>query len=308
VRPSVVDLRVRPTGETLGRSPTGETLEDCHLAVYSPIQIEFLSRVGQKSSRPINVHLKIDTGTSRLGVLPEQAEEMVRRIEEAPGVKLTGLFTHYSSSESRDQSFTDQQTEKFRQTVEKLKREFKLEDIIVHAGCSASTLVNEKTFFDLVRAGIGLYGLWPSPATRELAFKQGAIELQPALSWKTKIIQVKTVATGAFVGYDRTYRTDQQSKLAIIPVGYWDGLDRSLSNKGEVLVQGQRCPIRGNICMNLTIIDVSALAEVKEGEEAVLIGRQGKETITAEEMAARAKTINYEVVTRINPQLPRRYV
>ena len=150
----------------------------------------------------------------------------------------------------------------------------------------------------MVRVSIGLYGLWPFPRLRN-------VELKPVLSWKTRIIQLKELHSGAFVGYGHTYQTKRKTLLAILPVGYYEGYDRKLGNSGEVLINGKRCKVLGRVCMNLIMVDVTNLKNVKVGDQAILIGRQGKQEITADELAQKIGTINYEVVTRINPLIER---
>jgi len=283
-------------------------IRDIHFPIYTLEQAKILSQLGRKNKKTINVHLKIDTGTSRIGIYPQEAINFIKQIKRLPGLNLCGLFTHYAASESKNQSFTNKQTKKFIKTIDLLEKE----DIKIkfkHAACSASTIVNSSTCFNLVRVGIALYGLWPSPDTKFLAKKQNKkITLQPALTWKTKIIQVKNIPAGASIGYDRTYQTKKKIKLAILPIGYWDGYNRRLSSCGEVLISGQRCPVRGRVCMNLIMVEVSKLKNVKVGDEAVLLGQQGKNQITAEELAEKIGTINYEVVTRINPLIIRKYI
>ena len=180
--------------------------------------------------------------------------------------------------------------------------EFKKEGInpaLKHMSCSAATVCAPLDGFTAARLGLSLYGLHPAPKTA------GIIKLKPVLSWKTKIIQVKTVPKNTKIGYGGSYTTTEETRIAVLPVGYYDGYDRKLSNAGSVLVQGQICPVRGRICMNLMMVDITRVKTAKVGDEVVLIGKQGKNTITAEDMATLVGTINYEVVSRINPLLPR---
>ncbi len=289
--------------------------QDIDFPVYTLGQARFLSKTAQQIGKKANIHVKIDTGTSRIGLLPEQAVSFIKKVNRLPGLNLRGIFTHYADSESKNQSYTNQQTVRLRRVLNDLKQTG-LEAPFVHAGCSASTINNPDTFFNLVRIGIGLYGLWPSTETKELAKKRKLkINLKPALTWKTKIIQIKQVPKNTNVGYDQTFKTKKETKLAVLPIGYWDGYSRLLSNpsltgsgKGEVLIRGRRCPVLGRVCMNLTMIDVSKLDKVKINDKVVLIGWQRKKQITAEEMAQKTKTINYEFVTRINPLIPRIYI
>ncbi|MCX6740793.1 MAG: alanine racemase [Candidatus Parcubacteria bacterium] len=281
---------------------------NCDFPIYSIEQAKFLSQLGQKIRKTINIHIKIDTGASRVGIRPDEAVAIIKKIKGLPKLNLCGIFTHYAASEDSDQSFTNQQTDKFTWVIDALEKQG-VDIAWRHAACSAATLVNRQTRFNLIRLGIVLYGLWPSPETKLLSdVKNGRLDLKPALAWKTRIIQIKDLPGRITIGYDRTYQTKKKIKLAILPVGYWDGYDRKLSNCGEVLINGQRCPVRGRVCMNLTMVEVPGTLRAKVGDEAVLLGRQGKKEITAEELAQKIGTINYEVVTRINPLIVRQYI
>ncbi|MDD5626337.1 MAG: alanine racemase [Patescibacteria group bacterium] len=282
--------------------------------IYTFEQAEFLSNLNKKKSAQgrsasggkINIHIKIDTGATRIGVSTEEAVNFIKNVKNLPNLNIVGIFTHYAESESKDQSYTNQQTEKF-QKILSLLRFFGIKIPLVHSGCSASTINNSKTFFNLVRVGLGMYGLYPSNNT-ELSAKKKKIKLEPVLSWKTKIIQIKNVPAGTFVGYDRTFQTDKATKLAVLPIGFFDGYDRHLSGCGQVLIRGKYCPIRGRICMNLMMVDVSKIPDIKEDEEVILIGKQGKNEITVDDLAKKIGTINYETVCRINSLILRKYV
>jgi len=270
--------------------------------VYTLSQASFLAQEGQKVNKIVNIHVKIDTGASRIGVLPEQADDFIKKIKKFKHLNLQGIFTHYADSESKNQSYTNQQTQKFLKIID--QRQIPL----AHAACSATIINNPHTFFNMVRVGIGLYGLWPSKDTQRMANKKSfSINLQPVLSWKTRIIQVKSLPAGVSIGYDCTFITRSKTKLAVLPVGYADGYDRRLSNCGSVLIRGISCPIRGRVCMNLIMVDVSRVAKVKAGDEAVLIGKQNNRIISADDIAKKIGTINYEVVTKINSDIPRIY-
>lgn len=276
--------------------------------VYTFEQAKILSTIANKSRKRANIHIKIDTGTSRIGVMPEQAVNFIKEIQKIPNLNLRGIFTHYAASERKDQSYTNQQTKIFKDILANL-RLLKINIPLIHAGCSASTIINRLTYFNMIRLGIAMYGLWPSDDIKNLVKKKKIkFNLQPALSWKTKVIQIKELPRGTFIGYDCTYQTKRRTKIAVLPIGYWEGYDRKLSNSGEVLIRGQRCPVRGRVCMNLTMVEVTHLKNVEIGDEVVLIGRQGREEITTDELANKIDTINYEIVTRINPLIPRKYV
>ncbi|KPJ70313.1 hypothetical protein AMJ51_02305, partial [Microgenomates bacterium DG_75] len=181
---------------------------------------------------------------------------------------------------------------------------------LCHTACSAAIILYPQTYFDLVRLGISLYGLWPSREVKILVnrSKKPKVELKPVLSWKARVVQVKKVSKGETIGYGRTFRTNREMKIAVVPVGYWDGYDRKLSNNGRVLIKGQFCPIVGRVCMNMFMVDVSEIPHLRLEEEVILIGKQGKNEITVEELAEKIGTINYEMITRINPLIPRKVV
>ncbi len=300
--------------------------QEIEFAVYTYPQAKILSKLSQKIGKEAKIHIKIDTGTSRIGVLPKDSLNFVLKCLKLPGLTFKGIFTHFANAEAYNQKYTLLQTERLKRVVEEINKKIGLDSFfdLIHAGCTASTIGNPATYFNLVRIGIGLYGLWPSAETRKLASdlfgwkgaltskglekKQGIrLKLKPALSWKTKVIQVKELSAGTPIGYGCTYRCRRKTKIAVLPVGYWDGYDRKLSNKGQVLIRGRRAQIRGRVCMNLIMVEVTKIPNVKIGDEVVLIGKQGNEEITAEELAEKIGTINYEIVTRINPLLPRIY-
>jgi alanine racemase len=198
------------------------------------------------------------------------------------------------------EEYSKMQVKNFRAIVEKLEqRGF---TPITHASASSGILFSKNFHFDMSRAGIALYGLWPS---REIKLWAKGTEIIPVLTWKTIVTEIKLVNKGAKVGYDLTHELIRNSRLAIIPVGYWHGLPRSMSNKGQVLVCGKKANIVGRVSMDMSIIDITDIPNVQSGDEVVIIGKQGKETISAEDIAEKAGTINYEIVTRINPQIPR---
>ncbi|MBI5134051.1 MAG: alanine racemase [Candidatus Taylorbacteria bacterium] len=255
-----------------------------------------------KLPKRLNIHLKFDTGLYRQGIQETYIEQSLR-ILSAKGfpAAVEGAYTHFAVMEDPlREEYSKMQARAFRNAVAKLKA--KGFSPLTHASASSGILYSKDYHFDMSRAGIALYGLWPSPEIRKWT---GHADLVPALSWKSIVTEVKLAPKGSKVGYDLTHETLRNSRLAIVPVGYWHGLPRSLSNKGQVLVCGKRANIVGRISMDMAIIDVTDIPSVREGDEVVIIGRQGKETMPAEEVAASAGTINYEIVTRINPLIPR---
>jgi alanine racemase len=256
---------------------------------------EALSRAARAEGKPARVHLKVETGLNRLGVEPKDAPGLAEGLE---GLEVEGIYTHFADVEDPESRLYRRQIERLREAVALLPN-----PPLVHASPTAGALLHPEGFLTLARVGIGLYGVWPSPATRRAAEGRGA--LYPVLAWKSRIAQVKTVPAGGTVGYDVTYRAPSERRIAVVPVGYYDGYDRRLSNRGLVLVGGRRVPLVGRVAMNMLMADVTEV-RAREGDEVVLLGEQGEESITAEEMAETIGTIAYEVLARLNPRLPRR--
>lgn len=269
------------------------------VVVYDLDQIKKLDVVAGKLKTKAKIHLKLDTGTSRLGQGLKDTVALALEIKRKPNVVLEGLMSHLAASED-NAGYTSKQLQEFENAI----KEFESLGItfhLKHIACSASAAAFPKGRFDLVRIGIGIYGL----SSYKTASKNPALNLNPVLEWKTKIIHIKKVPKNAYVGYSCTYKTKQLATLAVIPVGYFEGYDRKLSNAGQVLIGGVKCPVRGRICMNLTIVDVTKVPGAKVGDEAVLIGQQGKQTVTADDLAKKIGTINYEVVSRLNLSISR---
>jgi Alr-MurF fusion protein len=248
---------------------------------------------------PVNVHVKVDTGMTRLGLEPADVPDFVAALGTMPGLNVDGIFTHLATADEGPESpFAKLQIERFRELNERL-REMGHAIRYIHAANSAALVNRLAPECNLVRAGLLAYGLNPSRATpRPNGFR-------PALAFKSRVAQVKQVDVGACVSYGCTFVTDRPSKIAVIPVGYGDGFRRSPRGWGEVLVRGRRAPVVGAVCMDMAMLDVTDVPGAKEGDEVVLIGRQGDEEITADDVADRLGTINYEVVTQILPRVPR---
>jgi alanine racemase len=275
------------------------------LIVYNKENVDALAKVATKK-RPAKIHLKLETGTSRQGILAEELPAFLAHLKRRKNVILEGVSTHYANIEdTTDSTYAFGQLDRFLGMLETVQRAG-FAPTLVHSACSAAVLLYPETHFGMVRSGIALYGLWPSKETKVSARQKGkSLTLVPALSWKTVVAQVKDLPEGAQVSYGLTEKLSRQSKVAVLPVGYWDGFDRKLSSVGHVLVRGKRAKVLGRVCMNMCVIDVTDIPGVKTEDEVVLIGAQGREVITAEEVAAHVGTINYEIVTRINPLIPR---
>jgi alanine racemase len=292
-------------------------LEELRAAVEAELQLtiynrETLEKLDALPSlpRPARVHVKVDTGTSRQGVLPQDLEDYLGQVKGSRNVSLQGISTHYANIEDTlNHEYAELQISRFASALEVVDRTVGRPPFI-HTACTAAALLFNSTHFTMLRSGIGLYGLWPSRETFLAARERGGAvpEFRPVLTWKTRIVQIKTIPEGTFVGYGCSYRTTRQTVLGVLPVGYADGYDRALGNRAHVLVRGRRAPVIGRICMNLCMVDLTDVPGARLEEEVVLMGRSGEEQISAETMGEWSGTINYEVVTRISPLLPRKVV
>jgi len=277
---------------------------EIRLTVYNKETILALSQI--RANKKIFLHIKLETGTNRQGVSLDEAVKLATLIKKYSHLSLEGYSTHFANIEdTTDRSYPDSQKENYRRMISRLEK-LGYGAPVNHVACTAAALIFPDTHKNLARIGIGLYGLWPSRETMLAVRDRDPIfKLEPVLSWKTRVAQVKIVPSGSFVSYGCTYRTTRRTRLAVLPVGYYDGYDRKLSNTAHVLIKGKRAPIRGRVCMNICLADITDIPGVKLEDEVVLLGRQGKEHISAEQLAQWIGTINYEVVTRINPFLPR---
>jgi alanine racemase len=256
-----------------------------------------LEKLAVKINKRINFHLQVDTGMGRTGVLTEATYSLLQKIAQISEVRMTGMYTHFAVADT-DPVFTKMQIDVFTKIVKFSKVNLGLR-FIVHSANSAALFKYKRSHLDIVRPGISLYGL--SPFKHSDRF----LKLKPVLSWKTKINFLKKVPAGFSVSYGRTFVTSKASIIATLPVGYADGLNRLLSNRGDVLVSGKRCPIVGRITMDMTMVDVSDVKGVSLGDEVVIIGTQGSEQIKTDELAKLQDTINYEVTCAISSRVPR---
>jgi alanine racemase len=256
----------------------------------------------------VPVHVKINTGTNRLGLEPRDAPDAIEDYARLPEIEIAGLFSHLAAAEELDSPFTLGQLATFERTVEAVDHTLQSKGIhpIRHIAASAAAMLWPQTRLDMVRIGIALYGLWPSPQTR-VAMNGARFDLQPALSLHSALAAIRTVEAGTPIGYGNSYHAPKRTRIGVVPLGYADGIPRLLSNRGAFLVAGKRCPIVGRVCMNMTMIDLAAAPQASPGEEVVLLGRQGEAEVTADEWGEWAETINYEIVTRLPAELPRHY-
>jgi alanine racemase len=295
----------------LGYAPLG-TLEeaveaDLRLTVYNRETIARLAVLAGRMDQTVRVHVKLETGTWRQGVAPRDLAAFVRDIRRRPGLVVEGLSSHFANIEDTTKhDYPRRQLETYRTACRALEAGGPRVPL-KHMSCTASTILFPEPGFNLARVGIGLYGLWPSKETYLscLLDRKDPLSLQPVLAWKARVAQVKKVPAGADIGYGGTYRTNRPTVLAVVPVGYFDGYDRGLSNAAHVLVKGRRAPVRGRVAMDFFMVDVTDVPGVKPEDEVTLLGADGRERITAEDLASLAGTISYEILARINPLVPR---
>jgi alanine racemase len=278
--------------------------------VYNPETLDRLEALAAEAGRQVPVHVKVETGTHRQGVLERDIPAFAERIQGSPHLVLEGMTTHFANIEdTTDHGMAESQIAAFD----------RIQGVLIaaggavpirHAACSAAALLFTRTHLELARIGISLYGLWPSKETYVSLLERGkpALDLRPVLTWKTRVAQVKDVPEGGYVGYGCTWRAGRDSRIAVLPVGYFEGFDRGLSGIAHVLVRGRRAPVRGRVCMNMCMVDVTDIPGVGVEDEVVLLGPQGDERIPAEQLASWCGTISYEIVSRIHPGLPRRVV
>ncbi|MEP7357131.1 MAG: alanine racemase [Anaerolineales bacterium] len=289
----------------MGYTPPAAAAEaianDLTLTVYDLEIAAAYAAAAREQGRTARVHVKLDSGMGRLGIAAEDGLAFVRALSALPGLSLDGLFTHFAGSDLADQSSTLKQLERLDAALAALTA-VGLRPPRVHAANSGAVLRRPEARYDLVRSGILLYGLDPSDEVPRPA------GFEPALTWKATLAQVKTLPPGHGVSYGAEYVTTETETVAVLPVGYADGFRRVPKRINSVLIAGQRAPVRGRVCMDQIVVGVSHLPGVRVGDEAVLVGRQGSETISAEMLAQRWGTINYDVTSGILARVERRYL
>ncbi len=283
--------------------------------VYSFATAKALSEYARQKGKKIRVHIKADSGMGRLGLLlhataqsgdhnpaPRNAVQEVESISRLSGLAVEGLFTHFATADSADKSYAAGQLEVFMDFIERLRRTG-LEPPIKHAANSGALIDMPQSHLDMVRPGIATYGLYPSDEVNK-----NQVDLKPVMTLKSRIIHLKRVPAGFNISYGITFQTKKPTTIATVPVGYADGFNRLLSNRGHMLVHGQKVPIVGRVCMDLTMLDVGSVSDVAIEDEVVVFGQQAKASLTADEIASDLNTINYEIVSTITGRVPRVYV
>ncbi len=278
---------------------------DLTQTVYSYETSRALSQSAAKYGKKIKVHIKVDTGMGRLGLLmgiKDNSLTEVESISRLPMLELEGIYTHFATADESERSYAGKQFEIFMDILNQL-RIAGLEIPVTHAANSAAIINMPETHLDMVRAGISIYGLYTSEEV-----DRSIIKLKPAMELKTKIIHLKKVPAGFKVSYGTTYETEKPTTIATVSIGYADGLNRLLSSKGRMLVCGHSAPIVGRVCMDMTMLDVGEIPEVVMEQEVVVFGKQGNASISVDEIASTINTINYEVVSTIMERVPRIYL
>lgn len=304
-------MELKDAGITLPMLILGETWRDQYkvaitnqlrLTVFSMEDALLISEAAQSLNIKAKIHIKIDTGMGRIGFLPCKATvDDIVKISQMEGIELEGMFTHFACADMVDRQATKNQICQYNQMIQSLE-ELGVQIPIKHSANSAGIMEYEEAHMDMVRAGIILYGLYPSDE-----ISKQSIDLQPVMSLKSHVTYVKTVPEETTVSYGSTFVTNKESVLATIPVGYADGYFRSLSNKGYVLIHGQKAPICGRVCMDQMVVDVTHISQVVAGDEVTIVGRDQNSTLPVETVADMAGSFNYEFVCAVSRRVPRVY-
>ncbi len=302
LRQAGIQVPILVLGYTPGRLAEVAVRYRITVAVYDLATAQALAGVASPD-QPAAVHVKINTGMNRLGLLPAEALDFLKILHTMPQLDVEGIFTHFATSDLDDKNFAWMQFRQFQQLLDFLNEQ-ELRPALAHAANSAAMLTMPETHLDMVRTGIALYGLHPDPAETRLP-----AAFRPALRWKTEVAQVRIVQPGETVSYGREFIAAQPMTIAVLPVGYADGFPRRPFDWGSVLIHGRAAPLLGRVCMDQVMVDVTALVAklgpVCQGDEVVLIGHQGEAKLTAEMIADRLGTNNYDVVSRILARVPR---
>ncbi|KGO14350.1 alanine racemase [Clostridium botulinum] len=275
---------------------------DIEQSVYSYNDALELSKIAVLKRKILKIHIVVDTGMGRIGFLPtKESVEDVYKISKLPNIEIEGVFSHFSSADELDKDYTLYQMNKYNEFINKLE-EKNIQVPIKHIANSAAIIDLENTHLDSVRAGIIMYGYYPSNYVL-----RNNINLKPVMSLKTSIVHIKKVSSGEYISYGRTFKTKRESIIATLPIGYADGYNRLLSNKGKVIVNGKLAPVIGRVCMDQCMIDVTFIENLKVGDVVTIMGEENGVSYTAEDIASQIGTISYEVICNVNKRVPRVY-
>ena len=278
--------------------------EEIRPAVYRRDTVEELAAAAAKVGKKAKVHIKVDTGMGRIGITPdEEGLEFVRFLIEHPELEVEGIFTHFAKSDEADKTSANHQLEIFQNFIDKIQTELGITIPVKHCSNSAAILEMPQANMDMVRAGITTYGLYPSEEV-----SKDIVPLRAAMSLYSHIVYCKTIHAGQSVSYGGLFTAQKDTRVATIPVGYGDGYPRSLSGRGYVLIHGKRAPILGRVCMDQFMVDISEIPEAMDGDKVTLLGMDGTERITAEELGELSGRFNYEFVCDLGKRIPRVYI
>lgn len=278
--------------------------QNIRMTVFRIDMIEEIEKCAKKLNKKAKVHIKVDTGMTRIGMRPDESGvDFVKNVMQKENIEIEGIFTHFARADEIDKTYANEQIAQFKRFTDEIEKKLNFSIPLKHCSNSAGIIELKNANMDIVRAGITLYGLWPSGEV-----KKNIVTLIPALSLQSHIVYIKEVEQDIGISYGSTYITDKLTRVATIPVGYGDGYPRGLSNKGHVLIHGQRAPILGRVCMDQFMVDVTDILEAKEGDLVTLIGKDGENIITAEEIGDISKRFNYELVCDLGKRIPRVYV
>lgn len=274
-----------------------------HPTVFQLHTLREMSECALKKGKKMKVHIKVDTGMSRIGIKPDDSGlDFLRKAQEIEGIEIEGIFTHFARADEEDKAAAKEQLGIYSFFLQRIQEELDMDIPIKHCSNSAGILQLREANMDAVRAGIALYGLWPS-----MEVSKETVSLRPALSLRSHIVYLKEIEKGTAVSYGGTWVAERATRIATIPIGYGDGYPRSLSNRGHVLIKGKKASIVGRICMDQFMVDVTDIEGVRELEEVVLIGSQGRESITMEELGEISGRFNYELACNLGKRIPRVY-
>jgi alanine racemase len=269
--------------------------------------LQELNEIGIAAQKKCAIHLKVDSGMSRFGFLPEEIIPVIKKAQQMPGIYINGIYSHLAQAANPDQSFNREQESAFAKVLEALNAEG-IKIPYIHLSNTAGTTSLDTPYTNLVRVGLGTYGWWPSQANKDITqTKYPDFDLKPVLTFKTRIFQIRHLDADRFVGYDRTYKTIKPTTIAVLPVGYFDGYDRRLSSKGILLIRNEYAPVIGIIAMTTTLVDITHIPGARVGDEVILMGDYEK--ITPTQLANIVGSFNpREILTRLNPLIPRMIV
>jgi alanine racemase len=267
-----------------------------------------VAAAARRRSERFAVHVKVNTGLNRFGLEPAEVADAIEDYARFPELNVAGIYSHLAAAEEIDSPYTMQQLARFERAIAESTPVLERAGIkpLRHIAASAAAMLWPQTRLDLSRFGIALYGLWPSPQTKE-AMGREALSLEPALTLSSSLVVTRTIGAGEPVGYGNTFRAEQAMRIGVVPMGYADGIPRMLSNRGSAIVEGIRCPIVGRVAMNLTTVDLRDAPHARSGSTVTLIGRNGELEVTADDWAQWSETINYEIVSRLPAHIPRIY-